>query len=78
MKKKRAERRAELRERMQREVENNLVSDDELAQLAGALTTADKEGPVVVGRTDELTCECWCATGLLSTCFHGTIDVTSA
>lgn len=78
MKKKRAERRAELRERMQREVENNLVSDEELAQLAGGLATADKDGPVVADSTHENTCECWCATGLLSTCFHGTIDVTSA
>jgi hypothetical protein len=68
MKKKTAsDRRAELRGLMQLEVEKGLVSQDELSQVAGGMAAA----------TDELTCKCWCSTGLLSTCKAGTVDAES-
>lgn len=66
MKKNGADRRNELRGLMQREVEKNLISDAELGMLAGSLADT-------VAKTSELTCKCWCATGLLSTCAAGSI-----
>jgi hypothetical protein len=63
MKKSEKDQRAELRGLMQQEVEKNLIRDDELGRLAGGL---------VVG-TNADTCECWCTTGLLSTCKSGTV-----
>jgi hypothetical protein len=63
--KKSDDRREELRELMQQEVEKNLISDHELGRLAGGVGAG----------TDEDTCACWCATGLLSTCKSGTVAV---
>jgi bacteriocin-like protein len=62
MKKTNMDRRDELRGLMQREVEMHLITDEELRQVSGG-----NEG------TSELTCECWCSTGLLSTCTPGTV-----
>ena len=67
MKKKDVDRRTELRGLMQQEVEKNLVSDEELGRLAGGLGAG----------TNEDTCECWCSTGLLSTCKAGTVAIES-
>ncbi|HEY2295388.1 MAG TPA: hypothetical protein VGM86_32195 [Thermoanaerobaculia bacterium] len=64
MKKNQMSRRAELREQMQREVENNLISQSELERVAGSL----------IADTDQDTCKCWCSTGLLSTCHTGTVQ----
>ena len=63
-----AELRAELRGLMQQEVEKDLISHDELGQVGG----------VAASDTNELTCKCWCSTGLLSTCAPGTVDSNSA
>ncbi|HEX4966372.1 MAG TPA: hypothetical protein VF173_36525 [Thermoanaerobaculia bacterium] len=64
MKKSQMSRRAELREQMQREVENNLISQGELERVAGSF----------IADTDQDTCKCWCATGYLSTCHAGTVQ----
>ncbi len=64
MKKDQMNRRAELREQMQREVEKNLISQGELERVAGGF----------IADTDQDTCKCWCSTGLLSTCHSGTVQ----
>lgn len=63
MKKNETQRRTELRGLMQQEVEKSLIREDELGRLAGGLAAG----------TNEDTCECWCRTGLLSTCKTGTV-----
>lgn len=65
MKKSETDRRAELRGLMQQEVEKNLISDHELGRLAGGVEAG----------TNDNTCECWCSTGLLSTCKSGTVAI---
>jgi hypothetical protein len=67
-KKSEAERRTELRGLMQQEVEKDLISHDDLGQM----------GSAVASDTNELTCKCWCSTGLLSTCAAGTVGSDAA
>ncbi|MBI4512280.1 MAG: hypothetical protein HY698_21785 [Deltaproteobacteria bacterium] len=50
----------EIRKEALEEFSARLVSDDELEQVTG-------------GGTSEASCECWCGTGLLSTCRTGTV-----
>jgi hypothetical protein len=67
MKKSKTDRREELRGLMHQEVEKNLITDDELSRVAGGTAAAEA--------TQEVSCECWCSTGLLSTCQSGTVAV---
>lgn len=68
MKEGETDRRAELRRLMQQDVENNLISAEEVERLSGVKSGATSSA------TSEETCKCWCSTGLVSTCKAGTVD----
>jgi len=63
-----------LRAAMLQEAEMSLISEEELERVSGSLESSSTV--VSSSSTSELTCKCWCATGLLSTCYPGTISDT--